>query len=167
MRTIVCFILLILALVQDLKSRKIKNKYNLISLLVAMLFSIIVTDNSIAFVFLGIACAAVIGIVLWKMGAIGAGDAKFLWTLGALYGWRQFLWIIAFSIIGGGVLGFIYIFFVKKDGRQRAKRLWEHFKSMFLLKKYITYEAENRTEFPFMIAILTGYICDHIWTYIR
>lgn len=151
----------LLAVVQDVKSRKIKNKFNLLSAIVSMLVVIFFREISIKSALMGFFSSFIVGILLWIMGVIRAGDAKFLWTLGILKGFEYFWISIIYIILLGGIIA-LGIIFVKKDGFARIKRMWAYLKVIFLTKKFIRYEAAKPDEYPFTIPIAIGGVLEYI-----
>ena len=119
---IVLAVLACCAMLQDICNRKIKNIFNVSSAVIALITVIVSRDISISDSLLGLLSSAVSGILLWKLGAFKAGDAKFMWTIGIMKGLRAFWMSLAYSMIAGGVIALFIILF-KKDFRQRFKRL--------------------------------------------
>lgn len=159
---IVLAFLLCAALIQDILTRKIKNRFNLFSLAVSFLCVIWSREIKIWDALAGFACSFILGILLWRIGAIRAGDAKFMWTVGVLKGWKHFLFSMAYSILAGGVIG-IFVILVKKDGKRRMKRLWRYLETIFLQKKVFQYEAEEPEEFPFSIPLAVGCLLEYFY----
>ena len=81
---ILLLVLCTIALIQDIKTRKVKNKFNFTCAIVSFLFVLFTKEVTIADAFLGFVCAFLLGIVCWRIGAFKAGDAKFMWTIGIL-----------------------------------------------------------------------------------
>lgn len=50
------------------------------------------------------AAGLAVGWVLWRLGALGAGDAKLLAALGAVLGWKRWFWSLAFGLVAAAVL---------------------------------------------------------------
>lgn len=143
------------AIVQDLKTRKIRNLFNVCSALLALICVLITGETTWKDVLPGFLSAFLSGILLWKLGAIRAGDAKFLWTAGIVKGVRAYWMSLAYMILAGGVMAFGIMLF-KRDFRQRYRRLWLYIKGIFLSRKYDRYEPEDPQEFPFSLAIGVG-----------
>jgi len=144
-----------IATVLDSKSRKIPNKFNVAAAGVSLVCVLITRERGIFAIIGGLVSALVLGIVLWKLGAIKAGDAKFLWSIGIIKGFKDFWITMILVILAGGVIA-LGIILVKGDFKRRFVRLWNYVKSMFLLRQYRKYEAEKPEEFPFSVSILLG-----------
>ncbi|HVB40851.1 MAG TPA: A24 family peptidase [Terriglobales bacterium] len=50
-----------------------------------------------------------VGLMLWRLGALGAGDAKLLAALGALLGWRQWFWSLAFGLLAAAAMAVVQL----------------------------------------------------------
>ena len=159
---IVLAFLLCAALVQDLLTRKIKNRFNLFSLAVSFFCVIWSKEIQIWDALAGFGCSFFLGILLWRIGAVRAGDAKFMWTVGVLKGWQHFLLSMMYSILAGGIIG-IFIIFFKRDGKQRIKRFWGYLETIFLQKRVFRYEAEEPEEFPFSIPLVIGCVLEYFY----
>ena len=62
-------------------------------------------------------------ILFFILGVLKAGDVKLYMAVGALLGWKMFLWAAALSVLAGGAAG-IVLMVLRKTGRSRFKRLW-------------------------------------------
>lgn len=147
------------AIVQDLTARKIRNLFNVCSALLALICVLITGDNTWQDALFGFLSALLSGILLWKLGAIRAGDAKFLWTAGIVKGARAYWVSLACMIVAGGVMALCIMLF-KGDFRKRYRRLWLYIKGIFLSRKYDRYEPEDPQEFPFSLAIGAGCLAE-------
>lgn len=148
-----------LAIVQDLLTRKIKNVFNISAAVLAFLCVAVTGDVTVRDALFGFLCALVSGILLWKLGAVRAGDAKFFWCIGILKGWRAFWVTLSCAILAGGVMA-LGILLVKRDFRRRFARLWNHLKGVFLMKSYQRYESEDPQEFPFSVPLAAGCLAE-------
>lgn len=152
---ILLVILCCVATIQDIKSRKITNRFNVVAAGISLLCELITKERTLLEVIGGFVSAFVLGIVLWKLGAIKAGDAKFLWSIGIIKGLKAFWITMILVIMAGGVIA-LGIILIKGDFKRRFVRLWNYVKCMFLLRQYQKYEAEKPEEFPFSVPILVG-----------
>lgn len=150
-----------LAVIQDLTTRKIKNGFNVAAALIGLCCALATKETSVLDALLGFGLAFVSGLVLWKLGAIRGGDAKFFWCIGVIRGWKRFGIILLCALLAGGVTALALLLF-KRDGKQRFSRLWNYLKCTFLSKSYKRYEAENPREFPFSIPLAIGCLAEWI-----
>ena len=154
-------VLCCLAIVQDLLTRKIKNSFNVAAALLGLLCVALTREVAIKEALIGFCCAFGAGLLLWKLGAIRGGDAKFFWCIGIIKGWKAFCFTLAYAILAGGVMA-LGILLVKRDARQRFVRLWNHVKSIILSKNYHRYEAEKPQEFPFSVPLAIGCLAEWV-----
>lgn len=96
-----------------------------------------------------------IGILLWFLGALKAGDVKLYMAVGAIGGWRFCLNTEIFSILIGGAAAFLVMLF-RKNGRGALKRLWLYGKSLILTRTYRKYEGDSSSYFCFGCMIAAG-----------
>lgn len=128
------FTILIIAIVQDIKENKIKNVLNVTGIVLGLLFALVVPDRTFVDALLGFVLLQVLGIVLWKVNAFRAGDAKLLCVTGTFLGWKMGLNVLLVSLVCGAIIG---IPFVIKRLKKKEKGL---------------------TKYPFSISILLGTI---------
>lgn len=152
---IVLAVLCCLAVIQDISTRKIKNIFNVLSAVAALICVIITKEVSIVDGLLGLLSGFLLGIFMWRIGAIRAGDAKFMWTIGILKGWKYFWLSMIWAILAGGVIA-LFIMLFKKDFRKRFTRLWLYLKGAVLTKSAERYEPEKPEEFPFSVPLAIG-----------
>lgn len=126
------FSVLLIAVYQDIKTRKIKNVLTVSGIAAGLVFSLILPERTFWDALLGFLLLQVLGIVLWKLKIFRAGDAKLLCVTGAFLGWKMGLNILLISSVCGAVFGIPLV----------VKRL---------IKK-----EKQLTHFPFSIAVLTA-----------
>ncbi len=144
------------AIGQDLKTRKIKNIYNVSGVLAAAVLRLF-EGAGIRTVAGGMAVGFGAGFVLYLLGAVKAGDSKVMWALGTFLGVKRFWNMLVWSVLAGGAGGVIVLLF-KKDGRKRLARLREYGKRLLYTRRYCRYEAEDKWEFPFTVCMGAGYL---------
>lgn len=99
---------LLIAVITDLRSHRIYNWLTFPAMAIGLLlhtFSAGLPGLLFALGGLGVACLA---LVLFILGAMGAGDVKLLGAVGALMGAHFTLWTLLWTAILGGVLGVVY-----------------------------------------------------------
>lgn len=101
-------ITLCIAVITDLRSHRIYNWLTFPAIALGLLLNSFAA-RSPGFLFalggLGIAC---LSLILFALGAMGAGDVKLLGAVGALMGPHFAFWSLLGTAILGGVLGVIY-----------------------------------------------------------
>lgn len=153
-------VLISIAFISDIKSRKIKNKLTLTFIILGLLTNLIFSGvegliNSL----LGILIPIVLLFGLYALRMLGAGDIKLLSALGAVFGAREILKIMAYSFIAGGIIALVLIM-VRKNAKERLLYLFNYLKSVLLTLHIMPYtdfeDKEDRGKFPFAYAVFCG-----------
>jgi prepilin peptidase CpaA len=150
---IILIITLIIALITDLKSRKIYDK---LTIPVAIIGIII---NIIYYGFDGAKSSLigwVVGVAIFMIFGLGGGDLKLMGAIGALKGWKFTLISFVYIGIAGGFLAIIYLIWTGK----LTNTLQNTFK-LASKKTRQEQKEEEKTYLPFAPAILLGIV----WAY--
>ncbi|HEY9062476.1 MAG TPA: prepilin peptidase [Pseudobacteroides sp.] len=153
------FILLLLAVFNDIKSFKIKN---LITYPAVSLGFVVNTCLRGAEGFKDSISGAIIPLIVlfifFALRMLGAGDIKLFCAIGALMGWKFSVLCIAYSFIFGGFISIIILLY-RKNTKQRFKHLFDYLKTTLLLMKIDKYQDYNNNKnglFRFSFAVLGG-----------
>jgi len=149
---------LLLVLISDIKTRKIKNIIVFPFMAIGILISL--NENGIAgFLgsFLGIILPILVMFPLFILRMIGAGDVKCFCSIGAIMSAEFVISSMVYSFITGGVLALI-IMAVNKNIVQRFKHFIDYLKSCFLTFSLFQYDNLNTSDgaFRFSFAIALG-----------
>ena len=80
---------------------------------------------------------------LFALRFMGAGDIKELMGVGAMIGFPDAAWSLAFSLIAAGVLAVVLI--VRRgNARKRFRHLWEYLKACWFTRSVLAYPEEAR-----------------------
>ena len=138
---------LIVAMYQDIKKRKIKNVVNVTGVVLGILFAALLPERELLPAFVGFFVLLVVGIACWRLKLFRAGDAKLLCAVGAFLEWKMGLNILLLSILCGAVLGLPLV-----------------------IRRMIKKEKEL-TKFPFSLAIalasVLGIFFGYVWEWIE
>ncbi|MBP1572956.1 MAG: prepilin peptidase [Oscillospiraceae bacterium] len=120
LRMILLIILLGLFGLYDLRYRKVNNRAVRITAVMCFLLSCVM--QGVKFALGGMAVGFLLTLLMYVIGAIGAGDVKLFAALGALAGARLIARILVFSILVGGAVGVILIVasLLRKSGIKKA-----------------------------------------------
>lgn len=120
LRMILLIILLGLFGLYDLRYRKVNNRAVRITAVMCFLLSCVM--QGVKFALGGMAVGFLLTLLMYVIGAIGAGDVKLFAALGALAGARLISRILVFSILVGGAVGVILIVasLLRKSGIKKA-----------------------------------------------
>lgn len=155
------FSLVLLALISDVRTYKIKNIIILTFFLSGLAINLYSGGISGAAVsLLAAALPVLLLMVLFVMRMLGAGDIKLFSAIGAITGIRFVLYSVAFSFISGGIIALI-IMVIRKNGRQRLRHLLGYIKlcfTTFSIQPYSDFQNKGdgaRFHFSFAIAVGT------------
>jgi prepilin peptidase CpaA len=122
-----------IAVVYDVRTRRIPNRLILCGVFGGIALSAIGGMNTVIDSLLGLGLAVGIGLVPFAMGWLGAGDVKFLGTVGALVGVALVPRTILFAGITGGLLALVSLATRRGRGfRAFAREISTDFMTLFL-----------------------------------
>lgn len=152
--------LLMLSLVSDLRTYRIKN-YITYSFMLAGLTANLAMEGPKGMIFSlqGIMLPVVGLILLYMMRVIGAGDIKLLSAVGAVMGAGFILSAMLYSFICGGIIASLIIL-IRRNGIERFKYLFSYMKSCLVSMELLPYadsqDKQDRGKFHFSIAVASG-----------
>lgn len=144
----VLFVFVLVAAVQDVRDRKIKNWWNLSGILAAFFLALCREEITVFGFFVGVLTAFALSFFCWKLRAFKAGDAKMLCVIGGLFGWKLFVCDFLLTILLGGAAGLCFLVDRKIRFRKSEKELQE---------------KEKRNKFPFAIVIAVAAVISWIF----
>jgi prepilin peptidase CpaA len=104
LKSLALVVVLVVAAISDVRTRRIPNSLVLGGLAVALLARVPDGLSGTALGAAGAGVGLVIGLALFALGALGGGDGKLLMVVGAFFGPVQFLGALLAIAIAGGVL---------------------------------------------------------------
>lgn len=159
-RLVIISALLLLALVSDLRTYRIKNTITYSFMLVGITANIVMEGfNGIAFSLQGIMLPAASLFILYMMRIIGAGDIKLLSAVGAVMGAGFALHATVYAFICGGFIAAVLIL-TRRNGVERLMYLHTYIKSCLLFGSLLQYtdfrDKQESGRFHFSIAVASG-----------
>jgi len=153
-------VLLLLALISDIKTFRIKNSITYSFIAAGALTNLFSHGQEGLFQsMLGAFLPMLALIALYALKMLGAGDIKLFCAIGAIMGAKFALWSIAFSFIAGGIIGAIIMVF-RKNALPRFKRFLNYVKTCFLtlsLSPYGDFDDNGAgAKFPYACAAALG-----------
>jgi len=151
---IILFTALVIAVITDLKTRKIYDK---------LTYPVAIAGFLLNGIFYGIeglrnsAIGWVLGVVLLFIFGFGGGDLKLLGAIGSLKGWFFVLWSIVYTAIAGGI--FIIIYLIIKG--RLLKTFYNSFLMIFKPSEFKK-EEEEKLYVPYGPMIFLGVL----WYYL-
>ena len=153
---------LLLALISDLRTYKIKNSITF-SFMAVGITSNAITDgiSGILLSAQGILLPFVFLVLLYAMRILGAGDIKLFCAVGAIMGAGFALHAAAYSFICGGVIAAALVL-TRKNGADRFKYLFTYMKCCVISMEVLQYtdfeDRQDSSKFHFSIAAAAGTI---------
>ncbi len=144
-------LILLIALIDDFRSRKIHNKLILFLLpLVLLAVALLKGVDGLMAGSLSALLAALVGLPLVLIKAIGGGDFKLLILFAFAVSWPELLKILIYSFPWALILGFFKIIFDKK--------LKDFFFNLFFLLRYRTAKGLEFHSIPFSLALFMAWL---------
>ena len=111
------FIVLFFAVLQDLKTQKIKNEVNVAGTVLGVFLAIVLPERDVLMSLLGVGVLFVAGLICWNLKFFRAGDAKLLCVVGAFVEWKMGLNILLIAVMCGAVIGLPFVIrrIIKKE----------------------------------------------------
>jgi len=152
--------LLLLALISDIKTYRIKNSITLSFMGIGLFFNTAVGGfNGFLEALCGITFPFLLLLLLYLSRMLGAGDIKLFCSIGALMGWRFILWDMAFAFLSGGVIALIIIV-RQKNGLSRLRYMANYLKGCFLTLSILPYsdfsDTSDGSKMRFSFAVVVG-----------
>lgn len=153
--------LILLAFLTDARSSLIPNRLTLAGVLAGLIFHLFSGGlQGLVYSLAGLCAGFIVLLVLYGLGALGAGDVKLFAAIGAISGVPLTLYSTMYSILYAGCIG-ICILLWKRQLVRCARRVTGIVYSFILLKDIRAFAAVKREEsirFPFMYAVVPGVI---------
>lgn len=162
------FILLVLALISDIKTHRIKNSITYIFSLMGLITNTLLFGvQGLLLSFTGWLIPFLLLIALYAAGMLGAGDIKLFSAIGCIAGPIFAVLVILFSFILGGIIAAV-ILLIRKNTKDRFKGMWSYIKACFLTQSLMGYKNDDQDDrhgrFPFTIAIVPGVLTQLVFT---
>lgn len=147
-----------IAVWSDLKAQRIPNLLS-VSLLVSGLIVNMFEPGGLSRAIIGVLVGLAVGIFLWLLGVIKAGDAKLMAAIGAVVGWKWLFSTLCWAVLIGMGIGFV-ILLKKRELFSRLKWVWDYGKTMLWTRKFSPYQSKEGTEgeLPFAVPLAIGCI---------
>lgn len=159
-------LLILLSVISDMRTYKIKNAIILSFILIGMTTNAI-TDGFSGLVFSleGFAGPVLLLFVFFILRMLGAGDIKLFSAIGAVMGLEFVLYTIAYAFIAGGIMA-LTILAANRNGKQRLAYLCNYIKTCILTFSILPYtDFKNKNDggkFRFSYAIALGALAQAI-----
>lgn len=151
LQALIPLILLLIAVVSDLRFQKIHNKLILILLPLVLLASFLMKgflglqEGLLSFLF-----ALVLGVALNRTRFIGGGDLKLMCLLAFLMSWQAFCYTLMYAFLWASLLGIFKIIF---EGNFK-NFLW----NLFYIFKFKSLQKTKLHTLPFSVGLFFGWL---------
>ncbi|NQX49093.1 prepilin peptidase [Paenibacillus tritici] len=160
-----CLPFLTAALFTDIRWMRIPNWITLPALLGGLILQTIIKGwPGLLFSLCGGAAGFLLLLIMYFIGAVGAGDVKLFAAIGAWTGVLFSLQVIVYSVLLGAVVGWVIILFRRESGR-RLRSMISRTAGFLLLRNMSSFKGleGELLRFPFMLAVFPGFICAYIY----
>lgn len=153
-------IVLILALISDIRTYKIKNSITFPFIIIGIVTNIYLNSlEGLFFSLKGIIVPILLLIIFFILRMLGAGDIKLFCAIGSIMGAEFILYTILYAFLTGGVMALLLII-IRKNGIKRFKYLFKYIKSCFITLSILPYtdfsDKSDKGKFRFAVAITCG-----------
>jgi prepilin peptidase CpaA len=153
-------LIILISVYTDIMYYKVLNKIVYPGILLGILVSTLFYGwRGMGFSLVGIFLTIGILFFFYALGFLGAGDVKLFAVVGGFLGFQETFWILLYSFLAGGGIGLI-VLLMRKNGKERFKKLWIYLKISFYGMKLSQYEGGKRDEkgiFWFTYSIAAGF----------
>ncbi|WP_339291722.1 A24 family peptidase [Paenibacillus sp. FSL W8-0187] len=160
----VCAVYLIAAFITDLRSMKIPNVLTVSAMLSGpVYYGVLDGGEGLFFSLQGLGAGFLILLIMYFIGAVGAGDVKLFGGIGAWTGLWFTLQGIMYSVIFAGVIGLLILLW-RRETMKRIRNVVGSIAGVFVMKSWLPWRnnQEEHLRFPFMIAVLPGVISTYV-----
>ena len=161
---IICGAYLLAAFITDIRSMKIPNWLTLPVTAIGVAAHFIWGGwQGVLFSLAGFAAGFGMLFLMYVIGAVGAGDVKLFGGIGAWTGFTFGIHVIVYSILYAGLIGLVILLF-RRDAAKRVRTMAFNLLSFFKLGSLKLVSHEKTLKFPFMLAMLPGFVSS--WIYV-
>ncbi|WP_106766706.1 A24 family peptidase [Paenibacillus faecalis] len=160
-----CAVFLAAAFYTDVRTMTISNLLTVPAMALGLAYHGVTNGwEGILFSVKGWAVGFLIVLVMYFIGAVGAGDVKLFGAIGAWCGLWFTLQAIVYSVLFAGAIG-LFILIWRRETFKRLRRLVINVAGVFILKNLSPWRShqEEHLRFPFMIAVLPGVIFTYFY----
>jgi prepilin peptidase CpaA len=152
-------IFILIAFVIDIRYAKLPNKLTICGTLVGIMFHTGTQGLSgLTFSLLGAFTGFLILLILYLLGALGAGDVKLFAAIGAMMGVAYVIQTMIYAILFSGLIG-LFLLLIKNQIKSTGYKLMGWLIAIVTHNKIETLremKQHKNMKFPFMYAVLPG-----------
>ena len=149
-------LLLLLAVIDDLRSKKVHNSLVIVSFAMALLFIVFFQGaQGIIPAALSMMTAALIIIPLYLLRILAGGDVKIFLAVSPMMSWEEILITVFASLIWGSILGLLQVFL---KGQMKS-----FFANMMMIFHRSKIPAQKMHKIPYTVALFFGFLSSLVW----
>ena len=145
---IISIAFLVSAVIDDLFFKKFHNKLFIILCITGFVWTYMSPNTSFGFASLGLLAGGLLMLPLTLIGAIGAGDMKFMMSFGILTGPLGITNVFILSLIWGSIIGLLKVFL--------SGGLSQFYENLKLMK--VGAKPTSTAKIPFTVPIAFGWV---------
>jgi len=160
-----CAPFLAAAFITDVRTMRIPNWITASALLTGFLVQGAVNGwQGLVFAGCGTAAGFILLILMYFIGAVGAGDVKLFAGIGAWTGMLFTAQIIVYSILFAAFIGWLIVL-RKREAGSRLRQAASRIAGFMLLRNLSLIKGRDQEllRFPFMLAVVPGSICAYFY----
>lgn len=161
-----CLLFLTAALITDIRWMRIPNWITLPAFLAGIIVQAVINGwQGLLFSLYGSGAGFLLLLIMYFIGAVGAGDVKLFAAIGAWTGVLFSLQVIVYSVLLGAAVGLVLILSRRDTGR-RLHSVISRTAGFLLLRKIGLSAVRQNAEllrFPFMLAVFPGFLCAYYY----
>lgn len=159
-KLILLLIVCIIAVITDLKDRKVYNWLTLPGLVLGIVINTLEQGGPGAgSAIIGLLAGGAIFFPAYFFGGMGAGDIKLMAVVGAFTGWFFVLNAALYTALAGGLMAIIVL--VIKGQLIKTLSTIIRFLRSLIIPKLAVEPAVSENTFPYALAIAAGVVCTH------
>lgn len=167
-RIVIALPLAVLAVINDIKTFKIKNSLTLSFAILGFITNFILFGKEgLKDSLLGFVLPIIVLFLFFTLKMLGAGDIKLFSAFGSILGVKGVIDVMLYSFFAGGIIAFILIL-VRRNGLVRLKYFYRYILACFLTRSILSYgdlDKKDNGRFRFAYAIMMGLILTLITNY--
>ncbi|MFC7681257.1 prepilin peptidase [Paenibacillus sp. GCM10028914] len=156
----ICAIYLTTAFFTDVRHMKIPNLLTMPAIVIGLIYHAATSGwEGVVFSIKGIVGGFIVVLIMYFIGAVGAGDVKLFGGIGAWCGLWFTLQAIVYSVLFAGLIG-LFILMWRRETFKRLRKMIGNVAGVFIFRSLTPWKnsKEDHLRFPFMIAVLPGMI---------
>lgn len=160
---LVCGLVVMAAFVTDIRSMKIPNRLTLPAMLGGTAAHAAWGGlDGLLFSAAGFAVCFAVLFAMYAIGAVGAGDVKLFGAIGSWTGLLFGIHVVVYSVLYAGAIGLVIVLF-RKDAARRFRSIVGGLAGFFLLGSIRLVGKGKTLKFPFMLAVLPGFVSTYLY----